>query len=69
MSTEPTAADRRPDDPPPREPERPLSTDCCESGCPICVFDLYAEELAAYRQKLAEWQQRNPQAHPGADSP
>ena len=56
------AIDHRPDDPPPREPEKPLPSDCCESGCPICVFDMYAEELAAYRQKLAEWEQRNRKA-------
>ncbi|GAB2511257.1 hypothetical protein GCM10027084_28030 [Pseudoxanthomonas sangjuensis] len=55
-------ADRWPDDPPPREPDKPLPSDCCESGCPICVFDLYAEELAAYREKLAAWKQRHPEA-------
>lgn len=62
MSTETSPADRWPDDPPPREPDKPLPNDCCESGCPICVFDLYAEELAAYREKLAAWKQRHPEA-------
>ncbi|MBO9715862.1 MAG: oxidoreductase-like protein [Pseudoxanthomonas sp.] len=50
------------DDPPPVPPEPPLPSDCCESGCPICVHDLYAQELDAYRQALADWLRR----HPGA---
>ncbi|WP_372017299.1 oxidoreductase-like domain-containing protein [Pseudoxanthomonas sp. 10H] len=50
-------------DPPPVPPEPPLPSDCCESGCPICVHDLYAQELDAYRQALAAWRQR----HPGTD--
>ena len=34
------------DDPDPRPipPEPPLPSDCCESGCAVCVFDLYTEE-------------------------
>ena len=43
------------DDPPPVAPEPPLPSDCCESGCPICVHDLYAQELDAYHAALAEW--------------
>jgi hypothetical protein len=48
-------ADPRP--PPPVEPE---PGDCCGSGCPLCVYDLYAEEVARYRERLAQWRQRHP---------
>ena len=53
------------DDPPPQPPEKPLPAECCESGCPICVYDLYAEALDEYRQALAAWQQRHPDAGGG----
>lgn len=49
-------------DPRPLPPEKPLPQECCESGCPICVYDLYAEALEGYRQALAEWQARHPEA-------
>jgi hypothetical protein len=48
------------DDPRPTEPEKPLPAECCESGCPICVYDLYAEALEQYRQALAGWMLRHP---------
>ena len=54
-----------PDDPRPQPPEKPLPQECCESGCPICVYDLYAEALEEYRRALAEWRQRHPEAPPG----
>lgn len=47
-------------DPRPIAPERPLPTDCCESGCTVCVFDAYEEELADYRRRLAAWAARQP---------
>jgi hypothetical protein len=47
-------------DPRPQPPERPLPSDCCDSGCVVCVHDLYAEELIAYRQALAAWTLRHP---------
>ena len=49
-------------DPRPMPPEEPGPNECCGSGCPLCVLDLYADELARYRQALAEWRQRHPQA-------
>lgn len=49
-------------DPRPRPPEPPLPSDCCDSGCAVCVHDLYAEELADYRARLAAWMQRHPDA-------
>lgn len=49
-------------DPRPQPPEQPGPNECCGSGCPICVLDLYAEELARYRQALQAWRQRHPDA-------
>ena len=46
----------------PEPPEAPLPSDCCDSGCQVCVFDSYSEELEAYRLSLAAWRLR----HPGA---
>ena len=48
------------DDPRPLEPEPPLPSDCCNSGCPICVHDLYAEQLQHYRKRLSQWNLRHP---------
>lgn len=50
------------DDPRPVEPEKPLPGDCCDGGCDRCVLDIYAEELEHYRQRLAQWQARHPEA-------
>ncbi|MFT3670451.1 MAG: oxidoreductase-like domain-containing protein [Pseudoxanthomonas sp.] len=47
-------------DPRPVEPEPPLPSDCCNSGCPICVHDLYAEQLQHYRERLSQWNLRQP---------
>lgn len=52
------------DDPRPQPPEAPLPSDCCDSGCDPCVNDTYAEELAHYRQALAAWLDRHPEASP-----
>jgi len=46
-------------DPRPIAPEKPLPCDCCESGCDRCVFEIYAEEMAGYEQRLAAWRERN----------
>jgi hypothetical protein len=40
----------------PVAPERPLPSDCCDSGCDRCVHDIYAEELVHYEQRLAAWE-------------
>ncbi|KQR18304.1 MULTISPECIES: oxidoreductase-like domain-containing protein [Xanthomonas] len=45
-------------DPRPQAPQAPAPNECCESGCPLCVHDLYAEELTRYRQALAAWEER-----------
>lgn len=66
MTDDPSlSATSAPDDPRPQPPEKPLPQECCESGCPICVYDLYAEALEQYRQALAGWMLRHPQADDG----
>lgn len=30
----------------PQPREKPLPSDCCDTGCDVCVFDAYADELA-----------------------
>ncbi len=56
----PVAAADPPEDPRPRPPEPPLPSDCCDSGCDVCVHDTYAEELQDYRERLARWLARHP---------
>lgn len=57
------AAGQGPDpDPRPQPPEPPLPSDCCDSGCSVCVHDTYAEELQFHRTQLAAWRLRNPGA-------
>ena len=50
------------DDPRPQPPDKPLPAECCESGCPVCVYDIYASELEGYREALAAWLERHPEA-------
>ncbi|KVO53960.1 oxidoreductase-like domain-containing protein [Burkholderia stagnalis] len=57
MSRKP-ASDPTPDDPRPTPPQQPELEDCCNSGCSPCVFDLYDEALARYREALAAWEAR-----------
>ncbi|MGV3655937.1 MAG: oxidoreductase-like domain-containing protein [Noviherbaspirillum sp.] len=47
------------DDPRPIPPECPDSSECCNSGCSPCIFDLYAEELNRYRAALQAWETRH----------
>lgn len=39
----------------PIAPEKPLATDCCDTGCEVCVFDAYADALALYEKALTDW--------------
>ena len=48
----------KPTDPRPEPPEQPDDSECCRSGCDPCIFDLYQQELEAYRLKLKEWEAR-----------
>ncbi|KVZ16910.1 oxidoreductase-like domain-containing protein [Burkholderia stagnalis] len=57
MSRKP-ASDPTPDDPRPTPPQKPELEDCCNSGCSPCVFDLYDEALARYREALVAWEAR-----------
>lgn len=56
MESRKTAAE--PEASPPIPPEKPLPTDCCGSGCPACVLDIYDRELAEYQRRLADWEAR-----------
>ncbi|WP_102944426.1 oxidoreductase-like domain-containing protein [Stenotrophomonas sp. VV52] len=49
-------------DPRPIAPEEPGPNECCGSGCPLCVLDLYSDELQRYRIALAAWRLRHPEA-------
>lgn len=40
----------------PEEPRKPEPDECCGSGCNVCVFDRYYQELEKYEEKLEEWQ-------------
>ncbi|MDX1496181.1 MAG: oxidoreductase-like domain-containing protein [Salinisphaeraceae bacterium] len=51
-------------DPRPQPPEKPLATDCCETGCDVCVFDAYIDALRAYERALANWLNANPCENP-----
>ena len=62
MPSDPDTIPTPADDPRPTPPDKPLPQECCESGCPICVYDLYAEALEDYARRLAEWKQRHPDA-------
>ncbi|MGQ0798595.1 MAG: oxidoreductase-like domain-containing protein [Pseudomarimonas sp.] len=52
-------------DPRPIPPEKPLPSDCCESGCDRCVFEIHADELLRYQRDFAAWQSRQPSAFDG----
>lgn len=34
----------------PEPPEEPLQSDCCGTGCSPCVFDIYQDDLAKWRE-------------------
>jgi hypothetical protein len=61
MSTQPIPA-QADTDPRPEAPEPPQPGDCCHSGCAYCVEDLYTEALYKYREELAAWLARHPEA-------
>jgi len=54
-------------DPRPSPPQPPAPGECCESGCDPCVLDTYAEELRHYREQLARWLERHPEAREEAN--
>ena len=40
----------------PEPPTEPDPLDCCGEGCVRCVYDVYDEALAEYRELLALWE-------------
>lgn len=48
-----------------REPEKPLPTDCCGSGCQRCVYDIYVEQLKKYKA----WKAQQEKEHSVSDQP
>jgi hypothetical protein len=32
------------------KPEKPLPGDCCGSGCSICVYEIYYEQMEKYQR-------------------
>ena len=49
-------------DPRPGKPEPPLPAECCESGCAMCVWDVYNDQLQAWREAMVKWRERHPDA-------
>ncbi|KAJ7031751.1 hypothetical protein C8F04DRAFT_1109655 [Mycena alexandri] len=37
----------------PQEPKPPEADECCMSGCAVCVYDLYEESVAGYKESVA----------------
>jgi hypothetical protein len=48
-------------DPRPLPPIEPALEDCCGSGCPNCIFDVYQMLLENYKLALAGWEARHPE--------
>ena len=38
----------------PSKPEEPLPSDCCGSGCSMCVFDIYQRDLENWEKECKE---------------
>lgn len=44
----------------PEKPEKPLKDDCCGSGsCYLCVWDVYYEKLAEWKEAKRELDAKN----------
>lgn len=46
----------------PQPPVEPEAIDCCGEGCVPCIYDIYEQALADYRDALAAWHVRHPDA-------
>ena len=58
----PPTANKHDPDPRPVKPEPPLPAECCETGCAVCVWDDYSDRMQEWREKLAAWRERHPEA-------
>ena len=38
----------------PPKPEEPLQSDCCGTGCKVCVFDIYERDLKIWERECSE---------------
>ena len=56
--------DVRMNDAPPTPPIAPQPGDCCQGGCVPCVFEIYEQELARYRDALEQWNARHGEGKP-----
>jgi len=50
------------DDPKPQPPSTPDPLDCCGEGCVRCIYDVHEEAMDRYRDALAAWLARHPEA-------
>jgi len=44
--------------PPPIPPKPPVSGECCERGCEMCMWDYYYQAQSRYEAAYADWQQQ-----------
>lgn len=50
------------DDPKPQPPVEPDALDCCGEGCVPCIYDIHERAMERYREALAAWLARHPEA-------
>jgi len=49
-------------DPKPQPPVAPEASDCCGEGCVPCIHDIHEQAVERYREALAAWRARHPEA-------
>lgn len=59
----------QPEPKPPLPPREPELDECCGSGCVVCVFDRYEQELERYREALRAWEAAHGAAPPESTEP
>ena len=47
----------------PPKPEEPLESDCCGSGCSVCVFDIYQRDLEAWEKECLQYRLTDSKTH------
>lgn len=53
----------------PSPPRKPEPEECCGSGCVVCVFDRYEQDLERYREALRAWEAAYPEANTDTGEP